>query len=65
MAGNVWEWTATDVGGEFVSRGGSWAERNPANLRAAVRRLSHPETAHSDDGFRCARSVEAWPAEFR
>jgi serine/threonine protein kinase len=62
LAGNVWEWTASDLDGDRVLKGGSWVERNPANLRAAAGRLSDPAASHADDGFRCVRDLEAWPA---
>ncbi len=61
LAGNVWEWTSTQENGQAVLKGGSWAETNPANLRAAARRLENPNIPAVDNGFRCARDVEAWP----
>lgn len=57
LAGNVWEWTSTEVAGKRVLKGGSWMEDNPANLRGAVQRLEHPADPHVDDGFRCARDL--------
>jgi formylglycine-generating enzyme required for sulfatase activity len=44
-----------------VLKGGSWLEANPANKRAATRRYGVPDRADEDSGFRCARSVAAWP----
>lgn len=60
-SGNVWEWTNTFEGNRIVLKGGSWSETNPANLRAAVRRIEDPGTTHSDDGFRCVTDVNSWP----
>jgi formylglycine-generating enzyme required for sulfatase activity len=56
MAGNVWEWTASDDAGDKVLRGGGWS--HPAEyVRVALRSLHHPEDRYDTDGFRCA--VEA------
>jgi len=44
-----------------VLKGGSWLESNPANKRAAARRYGVPDRPDEDSGFRCARSVPAWP----
>jgi len=60
MAGNVWEWTSTRDGGKVILKGGSWAEENPANLRAAARRREEAQNSHSDDGFRCATNRVNW-----
>ena len=57
MAGSVWEWTATSTGADQILKGGSWLERNPANLRSAARLRLDPEHSSSDVGFRCARDV--------
>lgn len=65
LSGNVWQWVDTKVGGRQVLKGGSWLELNPANRRAATRRYDLPHRADEDSGFRCARTVAAWPdAEF-
>lgn len=61
LSGNVWQWTTTDVGGNKVLKGGSWLDPNPANRRAAAHRYDIPLRADSDTGFRCAKSVSAWP----
>ena len=63
LAGGVWEWTESSNGARGVLKGGSDAERNPANLRAAARRTEDPTSAHADDGFRCARDVEEWETD--
>lgn len=60
LAGNVWEWTSTTEGNKIILKGGSWSEANPANLRAAARRIENSGTTHSDDGFRCVRDVQSW-----
>lgn len=57
MAGNVWEWTASDhENGGKVLRGGSW-RNSTISLRAGHRILSHPIYRYHYVGFRCARSV--------
>jgi formylglycine-generating enzyme required for sulfatase activity len=61
LSGGVWQWVDSKVGGRRVLKGGSWLETNPANKRAAVRRYELPGRADEDSGFRCAKSVPAWP----
>jgi formylglycine-generating enzyme required for sulfatase activity len=61
LAGNVWQWVDTKVAGRRVLKGGSWLEPNPANKRAAARRYELSRRADEDSGFRCAKSVDAWP----
>jgi len=61
MSGNVWQWVDSTVGVRKVLKGGSWLESNPANKRAATRRYELPNRADEDSGFRCAKSVSAWP----
>jgi formylglycine-generating enzyme required for sulfatase activity len=61
LSGNVWQWVDTKVGGRKVLKGGSWLEPNPANKRAATRRYELSSRADEDSGFRCAKSVAAWP----
>jgi formylglycine-generating enzyme required for sulfatase activity len=64
LAGNVWEWTATRENGLDVAKGGSFADASPANLRAASRQVPEEEAYTSIEiGFRCARDLEAWPAD--
>jgi len=58
MSGSMWEWTSTKAGRQAVLKGGSWIETNPANLRAAVRRVEEPTVSHEDDGFRCVRDLD-------
>jgi iron(II)-dependent oxidoreductase len=56
LAGNVWEWTATQFPGrpnERVIRGGGWGN-NPYCLRAAYRHGNAPEIGLDMVGFRCA-----------
>jgi formylglycine-generating enzyme required for sulfatase activity len=61
LSGNVWQWVDSKVGNRRVLKGGSWLETNPANKRAAARRYELPSRADEDSGFRCAKSVPAWP----
>jgi formylglycine-generating enzyme required for sulfatase activity len=61
LSGNVWQWVDSKVGARKVLKGGSWLEPNPANKRAATRRYELPGRADEDSGFRCAKSVPAWP----
>jgi formylglycine-generating enzyme required for sulfatase activity len=61
LSGNVWQWVDTRLSGATLLKGGSWLEANPANKRAATRRYENPAMADEDSGFRCARSVTAWP----
>jgi formylglycine-generating enzyme required for sulfatase activity len=61
LSGSVWQWVDSKVGNRRVLKGGSWLEANPANKRAAARRYELPSRADEDSGFRCAKSVPAWP----
>ena len=61
LSGNVWQWVDTTVARRKVLKGGSWLEPNPANKRSATRRYELPQRADEDSGFRCARSLGAWP----
>ena len=59
MAGNVWEWTATDWApgsSSKVQRGGSFANRG-SYARCAYRYLGVPEPRNPNVGFRCGMSV--------
>ena len=59
--GNVAEWAETRLDGQRVLRGGSWLLPQPFFQRLALRRLA-PPGAVLDAGFRCAQSLESWPA---
>jgi formylglycine-generating enzyme required for sulfatase activity len=65
LSGDVWQWVNTSAPPKTcackVLKGGSWLESNPANKRAATRRYGAPDRPDEDSGFRCARSVSAWP----
>lgn len=55
MAGNAFEWTATNVRGRYVLRGGSW-HTYPFRARVADRGTKlDPGFANYDIGFRCVR----------
>ncbi|MFT6050739.1 MAG: sulfatase modifying factor 1 [Halioglobus sp.] len=60
LTGNVWEWVTLD-GDSAGLKGGSFLESAPTNLRSAARRDEAMDVVNSDDGFRCAKSVERWP----
>lgn len=61
MAGNLWEWTASDLEGKALLKGGSWRERyNPTNLRSAVQLVLKPDSSQYDVGFRCAYTGNQW-----
>ena len=56
MAGNVWEWTASEYAAdERVLRGGSYASPGLWWARCAMRSHSRPERRQSHIGFRVAR----------
>jgi formylglycine-generating enzyme required for sulfatase activity len=56
MAGNVWEWTASQQDfRNYLLRGGSWVS-GARDVRAALRLWSTPDNRGADHGFRCARS---------
>jgi formylglycine-generating enzyme required for sulfatase activity len=57
MAGNVWEWTASDEGERAILKGGSWFEPNPSSLRGAARWTERPSYTSSDIGFRCVEDL--------
>ena len=62
LGGMLWEWVDSGTAAERVFRGGSWMDTDPVHQRLAMRGLEDPARAHVDTGFRCARSVDAWPA---
>lgn len=69
LAGNVWEWTASEyrvtrkdffrrvVEVHRVLRGGAWTSTDAA-LRPTFRRHVHPDTASDVHGFRCVYPME-------
>lgn len=57
MAGNVWEWTASNYDKDtYVLRGGSWSDRGEI-CRCAYRLRGFPYDWYDTFGFRCARTV--------
>jgi hypothetical protein len=61
LGDGVLEWVDGGTANERVLRGASWLDTSPVNQRLAGRRLLGPTHAFLDTGFRCARSVDAWP----
>jgi formylglycine-generating enzyme required for sulfatase activity len=62
LSGNVWQWVDSRFDNKLrILKGGSWLDTNPANKRAAARLYQPPGQADDDSGFRCARSLTAWP----
>lgn len=58
MAGNTWEWTATDYQSPLMHelRGGSWKSYSRYAVRIIQRDWLMLDDARDDLGFRCARS---------
>ncbi len=61
LSANVWQWVDSSYSKFKILKGGSWFDPNPANKRAAARLYQPPSGATDDSGFRCARSLAAWP----
>lgn len=61
LAGSVWEWVDGGTAQVRALRGASYRETELVAWRWAVRREQEEQSAHSDDGIRCARSAQAWP----
>jgi hypothetical protein len=61
LAANVWQWVDSSYSKFKILKGGSWFDPNPANKRAAARLYQPPTGATDDSGFRCAKSLGAWP----
>lgn len=57
IAGNVWEWTATEKRRDRVFTGGGWNDNHGDRLETSSENR-HGSELHSDDlGFRCVRTV--------
>jgi formylglycine-generating enzyme required for sulfatase activity len=60
MAGNVWEWTSTEVErarGRFrILKGGSFLSKAKA-VRCANNYPEDPALGHPDVGFRCVKEI--------
>jgi hypothetical protein len=61
LSANVWQWVDSSYLKYKILKGGSWFDPNPADKRAAARLYQPPSGATDDSGFRCARSLTAWP----
>jgi formylglycine-generating enzyme required for sulfatase activity len=62
MAGNVWEWTSDEFGGQppaRVVRGGGWFHYKPERVRAANRHGYPPSEQNGHLGVRCAADPRA------
>jgi serine/threonine protein kinase len=55
------EWVEGGSADHRVLRGASWLDTDPLNQRLARRREIDPNWSLQDTGFRCARSLAAWP----
>ena len=65
FSGSVWEWvTKDDNPNEGLLKGGSFLERNPANLRISTQRINDLSISNNDDGFRCLKTVQKWPNSY-
>ncbi|MCS6912210.1 MAG: formylglycine-generating enzyme family protein [Myxococcota bacterium] len=72
LAGNVWEWTATEYKKPYAQpelicsksrwacslRGGSWDSSDPNIVQAVYRNLATPDYRYISVGFRCARNAQ-------
>ncbi|MBI4565298.1 MAG: SUMF1/EgtB/PvdO family nonheme iron enzyme [Planctomycetes bacterium] len=56
LAGNVWEWTSTELGEFRILKGGSFLT-NKGACRASNRFADEAGLAHPDVGFRCVKDV--------
>jgi hypothetical protein len=57
MHGNVWEWTLSNKGDEYILCGGSWY--NKVNwLTSTARNISYPNFCNNNWGFRIIRELE-------
>jgi formylglycine-generating enzyme required for sulfatase activity len=63
QGGTLWEWVDGGTAMDRVFRGASWLDTDIVHRRLAQRGLEGPTRAHVDTGFRCAQSVDRWPAE--
>jgi formylglycine-generating enzyme required for sulfatase activity len=62
LSGNVWQWVDSRYDStHHVVKGGSFVDANPANRRTTSRGGEEPLYASDDAGFRCARTLKAWP----
>ena len=58
MAGNVCEWTATQIGANRVVRGGCWMDSGADFAKCSARAFLDPAKRSSRLGFRCAKDAE-------
>jgi len=59
MAGNVLEWTRTEVPGGYIAKGGSYKDTNTDLLKSWGNFLQNYQSTIDDLGFRCVRNVPA------
>jgi formylglycine-generating enzyme required for sulfatase activity len=57
LAGNVWEWTASELNGGRVFRGGGWPNDDAADVGALARKRLDPSFQLGFLGFRCASNI--------
>ncbi len=61
LSANVWQWVDSNYSKYKILKGGSWLDPNPANKRASARLYQQASQPNDDSGFRCARTLAAWP----
>lgn len=57
IAGNVWEWTATEKRRDRVFAGGAWNDSHDGRLETTSENRHASDSQNDDLGFRCVRTV--------